>query len=111
MDLVLFQIFCFELIYFCGINEKKTVVSIIIKILKNFLWDLEQLIEYSTSAYIVVSSNPSFGPFPRTKISFFLLPIWTDNLLATPKITTFLPQLKFGAEKSERESNPILYPE
>ena len=41
---------------------------------------------------------------------YILLSIWTDALFSTPKIT-FLPQTKFGIEKSERESNPIPYPE
>ena len=38
----------------------------------NFFCDLDKLIEYSISAIIVVSSNPCFGPFPRTKIYFLL---------------------------------------
>ena len=41
---------------------------------------------------------------------YILLSIWTDELFSTPKIT-FLPQTKFVIEKSERESNPIPYPE
>ena len=32
-----------------------------------------------------------------------------DGLISTPKITAFLLKLKFGIEKSERESNPIPY--
>ena len=35
--------------------------------------------------------------------------MWTEELLPTPKITTFLPQSKFWAEKSEGESNSIPY--
>ena len=38
-----------------------------------------------------------------------LLTICTDELLSTPKTITFLPQSKFGSEKSDRESNPIPY--
>ena len=29
----------------------------------------------------------------------------------TPKVAAFFPQSKFGTEKSEREWNPIPYPE
>ena len=34
-----------------------------------------------------------------------------DELLCAPKIKTLLLPSKFGNEKSERESNPIPYPE
>ena len=61
--------------------------------------------ECLASAVIVVSYNTSVGPSPRTKISFFLLPIYTEELLSTPKIATFLPQSNLRYEKSERESN------
>ena len=35
-------------------------------------------------------SNPCVGPFPRIKISFFLLSIFVDELISTPKIIRFL---------------------
>ena len=37
--------------------------------------------------------------------------ISTDELLSTPKIIAFIPQSKFGKGKSDRESNPVPYPE
>ena len=58
----------------------------------------------------MVPSNPSVGPSTRTTITF-ILPKCTDELLSTPKITTFLPQSKPEYKKSEHESNPIPYPE
>ena len=57
------------------------------------------------------SSNPCVWLLSKTKISFFLLPICTDELLSTPKIITFLPQSKFESEKSKLGSNPTSYPE
>ena len=74
------------------------------------LWSWK-LIEYSASAVGVVISNSCFCPLRRTKISLFLLFVCTDELILTPKIIAFLPQSKFGIEKSERESNPVPYPE
>ena len=59
----------------------------------------------------MVSSNPCVGPSPRTNIYFFLLSVSTDELLSTPKITTFLSQSQSEYGKSQQESNPILYPE
>ena len=58
----------------------------------------------------VVSSNPYVGPSPRTKI-FFSLSKCIDELLSASKIIAFLPQVEFGNEKCERESNLIPYPE
>ena len=52
--------------------------------------------EYSSA---IVSSNPCI----ETLDIFFLLSIWTDELLPAPQIATFLPQSKFGNEKSERD--------
>ena len=77
---------------------------------QNFLYDLEKLQEYSAAAVNVVWSNSRVRPLTRIKASLFLLWTCTDGLISTPKITIFLPQLKFGIEKSERESNPIPYP-
>ena len=45
--------------------------------------------EYLASAVIVISSNPFVDSLPRTKI-FFLLSVFNDKLLSTPKITTCL---------------------
>ena len=39
----------------------------------NFLFDLEKLIEYLTSAVKVIFSNASFGPIPGMIISFFII--------------------------------------
>ena len=41
---------------------------------------------------------------------FLVLSVRTDELLSTPKIITFLPQ-EFKIEKSQREPNPMPYPE
>ena len=39
--------------------------------IKTFLFDLENLIEYWVSSVDVVSSNPCVGPVSKTKILFF----------------------------------------
>ena len=41
---------------------------------------------------VSVCSNPRVGTLPRTKISFFLLSIYGDELISTPKIIIFLKQ-------------------
>ena len=64
-----------------------------------YLPDLEKLIEYLASAIVEVSSSPCTTPSARTKISFTLLSIWTDELMSTPEITTFLPQSKLDVKK------------
>ena len=38
-----------------------------------------------------ICSNPCIGPLPKIKISFFLLSIFVDELISTPKIIKFLP--------------------
>ena len=48
-----------------------------------FSW-LMILTEYSASAVIVISSNPSVGPLPKLGISFFSI----NELLPTRKMTT-----------------------
>ena len=48
------------------------------------------LTEYLTSA-LVVLSNLSVGPSPRTNIFIFLLMVYVEELLPTSKITPFLP--------------------
>ena len=59
------------------------------------------------SSVIVVLSNPSVSLSPRSKILFFLLLEWTDELLPTSKIKTCLPNAPFGNEKRERTLNSI----
>ena len=95
---------------FVAFTNIKTQVSIIMKIQINDL-NLKKLAEYLNSTVIVVSSNPVVGPSPQTNISFFKSSLCTDELLSTPKITTFLYQLKPRHKKSEQESNSISYPE
>ena len=51
----------------------------------------------------MVSFNCCVRPSPRTKVSFFLLTIYTEELLSTLKMTTFLTRSKPGNEKSEKE--------
>ena len=41
----------------------------------------------------------------------FLLSIWTDELISTPKIVALLPKLPVGCEKTPFLSNPIPHPE
>ena len=40
---------------------------------------------------------------------FFILFIYTEQLLLIPKITKFLPQSNPGNEKPKQESNPMPY--
>ena len=56
---------------------------------------------------MVVSSNQSVGPEPRTKISFFLLSACTDKPLSKPKLGTCFPNSPPGNENCEHVSNPI----
>ena len=56
-------------------------------------------------------SNPCGGPLPIIKISLFLLSIFVNDVMSTPKIITFLPVPPPGCQKSPCLSNPILYPE
>ena len=65
----------------------------------------EKLIEYNLSALSVYSSR-RVGRFPRIKISFFLLSVFVDDLISTPKIITFLPT-PFPNEKLQCLPNPI----
>ena len=68
-----------------------------------------KLTEYIFSAVNECSPNPCVGLFPRIKMSFPLLSTWTDDFVSTPIITTFLPKLPSGSEKTPLLSNPILY--
>ena len=105
-----FTIFCFELIYFAALTNKKLLLPLKCGLKQIFSLDIVKFIEYLASAVIVVLSDPCIGLSPRTKISFLLLSIRTDELLSTPKIITFFAKSKFECEESEQESNPIPYP-
>ena len=72
---------------------------------KNF-FDLVKLIEHLASA---VSPNSCIGSSPRTKISFFLLPVCVDERFSTSKTIILLPQSIFENKKCDCESNPISY--
>ena len=65
-----------------------------------------KLTEYIFSV-VSVCSNPCVGPLPRIKIYFFLLPICVDELISTPKVTTFLAVPPDGCQKNPFLSNPI----
>ena len=69
-----------------------------------------KLIEYIFFA-LSACSNPYVGPLPKIKIYFFLLSVFVDELMSTPKIITFLPILVPGNEKLPCLSNPVPYPE
>ena len=56
-------------------------------------------------------SNPYVGPLPEIKISFFLLSIFIDEFISTPKIIMFLPNPVQGDENLPCLSNPIPYSE
>ena len=77
--------------------------------MQNFVFFLVKLIEYIFSA-LSVYSNPCVGPLPRIKMSFFLLSIFADELISTPKVFTFLPT-SLPNEKDISLSNPMPYPE
>ena len=49
--------------------------------------------------------------YPKSKCFFFLLSIFVDELMSTPKIVTFRPNPTQGNEKLPCLSNPIPYPE
>ena len=51
-------------------------------------------------------SNRCVGPFPRIRMSFFLLSISTDELISAPNIITFFPVPMLGHEKDPCPSNP-----
>ena len=70
-----------------------------------FVFYSVKLIEYNFYA-LSVCSNPCVGPFPRIKISFFLLSVIVNELMSTPKTVTFQPAL-LPNEKLPCLSNPI----
>ena len=55
--------------------------------------------------------NDGDQPLPKIKIYFFLLSIFVDELISTPKVITFLPNPVPENEKLSCLSNPIPYPE
>ena len=63
--------------------------------------------EYIFSA-VKVCSNRCVGSFPRTNMSFFLLSIWVEEFISTPKIDTLWSNPTPGNEKLDLLSNPIL---
>ena len=67
-----------------------------------------KLIEYTFTA-LNLCSYPCVGPLPRIKMSFFLLQIFVDELMSTPKIIKFFRFLQKGT-KNTFLSNPIPYP-
>ena len=77
-----------------------------IEYLQTLFLELVILTEYLASNIFLVSSNSSSGPSPRFRISIFLL-LSVDELLSTPKISTFLHHLLFGNKNCECASNPI----
>ena len=89
-------------------HTKKLLVALQCRLREIVFLDLVILAEYLAYALISVSSNPSVGSSPRTRISFFLLLVCTVKLLSTPKITIFLPHSPVGNETCEPASNPIL---
>ena len=62
---------------------------------------------YLAFGFNEVSSKPSIGSSPRTKISFSLLSSCTDKLFSTPEITTMLPNSLTDNENCKTASNPI----
>ena len=58
-----------------------------------------------------MGSNPCVRPLPKIKMFFFLLSIFIDELISTPKIITFLHNPVPENEKLPCLSNPIPYPE
>ena len=51
------------------------------------------------------------GLYPKSKYLFFLLSVFAEELISTPKIITFLPNPIPGDEKLPYLSNPIPCPE
>ena len=76
---------------------------------QNFFPFTVKLIEYIFSA-LSVCSSPCVAPSLKIKIYLFLLSIFVDELISTPKIITILPNPVPGNEKLPWLSNPIPYP-
>ena len=93
--------------YIFGHLQKKLLLPLKCRLKQKCLFSLEKLIEYSTSAVIVVSSNPCVGPLPRTKISFFLLSICTDRLMNYSKNNNTFTSIKTWKWKKQTRIKPI----
>ena len=92
-------------------NILQNFCSIIIQIQTIFFVFSINSIEYFISIDNACS-NRCVGPLPRIKISFFLLSIFTDELIHYySKITTFLPVPSLRCDKNTCLSNPTPYPE
>ena len=92
---------------FVALSNKKSLLPLKCKFLKNVLFDWIKLIGYLVSAVNVVSTNPCVGPSTRNNISFPLLSICIDEFISAPKINTFFPMLPPGNENAECKSNPM----
>ena len=79
----------------CDANLNKILLFVTVK-----------LIEYIFSV-VNVCSSPYVAPIPRTDMFFFLLSIWAEELISTPKINTFWPNPPPGNEKLPVLSNPV----
>ena len=100
-----FRIFCFKLVNFCIINKQISICPIVMQAKTIFFFVTVKLIEIFSA--ISICSSPCVGPIPRTYIFFFLLSIWTEELISTPKINIFLPNPPLGNEKLPLLSNPV----
>ena len=67
-----------------------------------------KLMEYISA--LSVCSSPCVRHLPKCKIFFFLLSIFVDELMSTPKIIKFRPNPIPEDEKLPCLSNPIPYP-
>ena len=88
-------------------NKVLRLLSLEFRLHENLLFGRVKLTGYIAFAVNVVSSNPYIGLSPRTKISLFLLSIWTDELLSAPKVMAIIPILPSVNDDFERKSNPI----
>ena len=58
------------------------------------------------------NSKECIEPFPKIRISFFVLSTCLDELISAPNIVTFSPNLLLSDNKKRpTASNPITYPE
>ena len=74
------EFFALNWYIFVALTNKRLLLLFYCKLKQNIIFGYGKLIEYWISADNVVSSNPCVGPFPRIKVSFFLLLICTDEL-------------------------------
>ena len=105
----IFESFALDLIISVPLTINNYLLHYNVNLNKILFFFSVKLIEYIFSALRVVS-NPCVGPIPRIKMSFFLLSIFVDELISTPKIITFLP-ISLPIENKVFLSNPIPYPE